>query len=72
VSRRPNRRPRLRLARHEVARRARLAWRDVVAPYGLAVAGLAAVGAGGFLAFGVYGWFVAGAAALVLEWRIHG
>jgi hypothetical protein len=66
------RRPRLRAARHELNRRAHLAWRDVIAPYGLAVAGLTAVGVGGFTAFGVYGWFIAGLAALLLEWRIHG
>lgn len=70
--RRPNSRPRLRLARAEASRRVRLVWRDRVVPYGLAVAGLTVMSAGGFVAFGWYGLFVAGGSLLLLEWRIHG
>ena len=70
-ARRRNAHPRWRLARQEVSRRAHLAWRDRVAPYGLAVGGLALVTVGGFATLGRWGWWVAGVCALLLEWRIH-
>jgi len=71
MARSRNAHPRWRLARQQVSRRAHLAWRDQVAPYGLAVAGLALLAVGGFAVFGRWGWFVAAAAVLLLEYRIH-